>query len=396
MSLSSKILKDLSFSAFSAGLVAVLVGFASSVAIVFQAAQASGATQAMTVSWIGALGIGMGVTCIGYSLYYKAPIIIAWSTPGAALLAVSINNLPIEQVIGAFVFCGLLTVVLGLSGMFDRVMSKLPLPIASAMLAGILLPFGLDIFLSFDSNPVLVALMLVTYLVARKFIPRYSILLVLLTGVITAFGFQAIPLEITDTNQMVLSLPVLVVPEFDWQVLLGIGVPLFIVTMSAQNVPGVAILRTSGYAKVPVSPIITGTGVTTMMLAPFGGFTFNLAAITAAICTSEESHHDPDKRYIAGISTGIFNIIAGVGGATVVTLFATFPKELIATLAGLALLGTIGNSLATATAEIKYRESAMVTFLVTASSVTILGIASPFWGLIAGVITQLVIEQRQS
>ncbi|WP_416307814.1 benzoate/H(+) symporter BenE family transporter [Neptunicella sp. SCSIO 80796] len=389
--MSRPILSDFSFSAFSAGFVAVLIGFSSSVAIVFQAAQAAGATQSMTVSWIIALGIGMGVTCLGYSWYYKQPVITAWSTPGAALLAVSLTGVPIEQAIGAFLFAGLLTTLLGLSGMFDRIMARLPLPIASAMLAGILFKFGLDVFLSVKTNPWLVGIMLISYLLGKRWLPRYSVLLVLATGILVAFVIQHQPLESVELQ---FSMPVWVTPAFDWQVLLGIGLPLFIVTMTSQNVPGVATLRASGYRHLPISPVITGTGLATLLLAPFGGFAFNLAAITAAICTNPESHPDPDKRYIAGLSAGLFYILAGVGGATVVAIFTAFPVELVAALAGIALFGTIAASLASATAQPEYREAAVITLLVTASGIELFGIASPFWGLIAGVIAHLFICQK--
>ncbi|MGO4890761.1 benzoate/H(+) symporter BenE family transporter [Flavobacterium sp. W21_SRS_FM6] len=386
----NKFLSDVSLPAISAGFIAVLVGFASAMAIVFQAAQAAGASQAMIVSWVWALGWGMGIACIGFSLYYKRPIIIAWSTPGAALLATSLTNINIEQAIGVFVFVACLILITGLSGLFDTLTKRLPLPIAGAMLAGILLQFGLGIFSALKASPLLVGIMFLVFIVSKRLLPRYAIMLVLLAGVGTAYWQKSLLFEVLELS---LASPIWVTPTFSLSHIIGIGIPLYIVTMTSQNIPGVAILKSSGYGAQPISPLLSGTGLINLFFAPFGGFTFNLAAITAAICTSEEAHPDPHKRYIAGVSTGFFNILAGIGGATVVSLFAAFPQALIAALAGLALLSTIGNSLVTATEQPQYRDSAIVTFLVTASGVSFLGIASAFWGLIFGLCTHFALRQ---
>lgn len=389
--LSKSIIHDLSLSAISAGFIAVLVGFASSVAIVFQAAQAAGATEAMMQSWIFALGLGMGLTCIGFSWYYKAPVITAWSTPGAALLATSLVHVPIAQAIGAFIFAALLTFILGLSGAFDRLAKRIPMAIASAMLAGILVQFGLAIFTSVKISPALVGVMLAAYLLGKKYLPRFAIILVLLTGLVAnaLLGESSL-----DSLSWRLADPVWVWPQFSWPVLLGVGLPLFIVTMTSQNIPGVATLRASGYEHVPISPLLAATGLTSLVLAPLGGFAFNLAAITAAICTSAESHPDQDKRYIAGLSAGFFYLLAGLCGATVVALFAALPQAMVATLAGLALLGTIANSLALATQDAQDREAAMVTFLITASGISFFGIGAAFWGLFGGMLTYLVMRAK--
>ena len=384
------LISDLSLSAISAGFIAVLVGFASAMAIVFQAAQAAGASQEMIVSWVWALGWGMGIGCLVFSLYYKRPIIIVWSTPGAALLATSLTDISIQQAIGVFVFVALLILVTGLSGLFDTLTKRLPLPIAAAMLAGILLQFGLGIFTSLQASPILVGVMFGVFIIAKRLLPRYAIVLVLLSGLIVAYWQDSLLVEALNFT---LATPVWVSPEFNLSQLIGIGIPLYIVTMTSQNIPGVAILKSSGYGAQPISPILSGTGIINVLLAPFGGFTFNLAAITAAICTSEEAHPNPDKRYIAGVSAGVFNILAGIGGATVVSLFAAFPKPLIAALAGLALLSTIGASLMAATEKAQYRDPAMVTFLVTASGVSFFDIASAFWGLILGLLTHFVLRK---
>ncbi|GGW65418.1 benzoate/H(+) symporter BenE family transporter [Alishewanella tabrizica] len=383
--------KDLSLSAIVAGFVAVLVGFASSVAIVFQAAAAAGASNEIMASWLLALGIGMAITCIGLSWYYKAPVITAWSTPGAALLATSLQGLTLAEATGVFIFTAILGVVIGLTGMFDRLTKLLPLPLASAMLAGILLQFGLAIFSAMQQELVLVSVMCLTYLVAKALSPRYAILLVLLSGVITVIVAGNL-----DLSGVTLSLatPVWVSPDFSLTAMLGVGLPLLLVTMASQNIPGVAVLRTSGY-DTPVSPLITGTALSTLLLAPFGAFSINLAAITAAICSGSEAHANPTKRYIAGIAAGVFYLLAGLAGATVVALFAAFPHAMVAALAGLALISTIATNLQATTADPEYRDAAVITLLVTASGASFFGIASAFWGLVAGVLALLVQRVRR-
>ncbi|WP_444918914.1 benzoate/H(+) symporter BenE family transporter [Microbulbifer sp. JMSA003] len=382
---------DTSLSAISAGFVAVLVGVASSAAIVFEAARAAGASEAMIASWIGALGLGMGITCIAFSWYYRAPVITAWSTPGAALLATSLSGIPIAEAIGAFAFSALLTLLVGLSGAFERVARMVPAPIASAMLAGILLQFGLSVFTSLQAQPLLVGIMLLTYLVGRRWAPRYAIILVLAAGVVTCWKLQLIASAQIGWQA---AHPVWVTPEFRLSTLIGIGLPLFIVTMTSQNLPGAATLAASGYSRVPISPVISGTGLTSLLLTPFGGFAFNLAAITAAICTGPEAHPNPDKRYTAGIAAGIFYLLVGLCGASVVALFSAFPQALIAGLAGLALIGVIGNSLAGATAEADSREAGIITFLISASGISLFGISSAFWGLLGGLVCYWFFKRR--
>ncbi|MFQ3251590.1 MAG: benzoate membrane transport protein [Glaciecola sp.] len=377
------IIQDWSLSATVAGFIAVLIGFASAMAIVLQAGQAAGASPEILESWIWALGIGMGIGCIVLSIWYKRPIIIVWSTPGAALLATSLMGASIEQATGIFIFVAILSILVGVTGAFQKLTSYIPLPIASALLAGVLFQFGLQIFTSFQINPVLVAIMLGVYLFTKQVLPRYTIVCVLLAGMlVTIFQGQLA----TENLSFGLTTPIWITPEFDLNLLIGIGIPLFIVTMTSQNLPGIAVLKTSGYEKQSISPILTTVGGINLVLAPFGGFTFNLAAITAAICTSEEAHSDKDKRYIAGIASGIFNIIAGLLGAAVVAIFASFPVAFISALAGIALLGTIANSLHGAFVEPSYREAALVTFLVSASGVSFFDVAATFWGVVFGLI----------
>lgn len=377
---------DWHFAAVAAGFVAVLVGFASSVAIVLQAAAAAGADQAQAASWISILGFAMGITCIGFSYIWKTPILTAWSTPGAALLATSLAGYTLPEAIGVFMFSAVLTLALGLSGWFDRLAKHLPLPLASAMLAGILLQFGLAIFKDLPSEPWLISVMLSVYVFAKILQPRYTVPLVLLASILWCWGAGRLDFHSVEFS---IVAPLWITPEFNWQAMLGVGLPLFLVTMSAQNIPGLAVLRTSGYA-VPVSPLLSWTGLMTLLTAPFGNFSVNLAAITAAICAGPQAHPDPSRRYTAGIAAGVFYLLTGIAGATVVALFAVFPTVLVAVLAGLALLTTIASNLQQATQDGPYRDAAMITLLMTASGVSFLGLASAFWGLLVGVLVMAI------
>ena len=387
-----RLLRDQSLSAVAAGFVTVLVGFASSAAIVFQAAQALGASPAQTASWMWALGIGMGLTCIGLSLRWKMPVVTAWSTPGAAVLVTSAAGVPMDEAVAGFLVSAVLIAVAGFSGLFERMLGRIPLSLASAMLAGVLLRFGIDAFTSIQAQPVLVLSMLATWLLTRRVWPRYAIIATLLAGIAVAAATSQLQLA---GLRLELAQPVWTTPRPSLASVLGVALPLFVVTMASQNVPGVAVIRASGYA-VPVSPAIGWTGATNLVLAPFGGFALNLAAITAAICMGPEAHPDPARRYVAAVWAGIFYLLVGVFGATVAGLFAAFPSELVLAIAGIALFGTLGNSLATALHAVDEREAALVTFLVTASGLSLLGIGAAFWGLVAGVIVRLVLQRPRS
>jgi benzoate membrane transport protein len=380
----------LSLSTFAAGFITVLVGVTSSVILIFQAAQSAGADARAISSWIGAFGLGLALTCIGLSAWLRAPVVTAWSTPGAALLIMSLHGVPMNQAIGAFMFSAALMFLCGITGWFERVINRIPMPLAGAMLAGVLVHFGMDVFVAMRSQFALVAAMFATYLVGYRFIPRYAVIAVLTMGILIAG--QAGLLHTQDVH-MAFATPVFTMPAFSWSACLGVGVPLFIVTMASQNLPGVAVMRTSGY-NLPVSPLITWTGLATLVLAPFGCFALNLAAITAAICQGENAHPDPRQRYWAAIYAGVFYLLVGIFGATVAELFTVFPKELVTALAGIALFGTIGNGLSTAMKADDTREAALVTFLVTASGVSAWGVGSAFWGVAAGAITALVFSGR--
>jgi benzoate membrane transport protein len=382
-----QLLRDNSLSAIAAGFVTVLVGFTSSAAVVFQAAQSLGATPEQIASWIWALGMGMGLTCIGLSLRYRMPVVSAWSTPGAAMLAGSAAGFSMGEAIGAFMISALLVAVAGFSGVFERLINRIPMPIASAMLAGVLLRFGLETFLALQTQLGLVLAMMASYLLARRWLPRYAIIVTLVVGIAVA---AALGLLRTEALELQLVKPVFVMPEFSLSAAIGIALPLFIVTMASQNVPGVAVTRASGYA-TPISPVVGWIGVSNLVFAPFGAFALNLAAITAAISMGRDAHEDPARRYVAAISAGVFYLLVGLAGATVVALFAAFPPELIVAIAGIALLGIIGSSLTAALREEEGREPAIMTFLVTASGVSLAGIGSALWGILAGALTMLLL-----
>ena len=386
-----RVLRDASFAALAAGFVTVLVGFASSAVIVFQAAQALGASEGEIASWMWALGLGMGVTCIALSLRYRMPVVTAWSTPGAAMLIASSTGVPYAEAIGAFVLSAILMAVAGFSGVFERSLSRIPVSLASGMLAGVLLRFGLDVFVSMQTQLLMALAMFVTYLCGRRLFPRYAVIATLAMGIAIAAASGLLHLE---TVRLEWARPVFTTPALSLASLFGIALPLFIVTMTSQNVPGVAVIRASGY-EMPISPVIGWTGVVNAVLAPFGAFALNLAAITAAICMGREAHHDPDRRYVAAIFAGLFYVLIGLFGATVAALFTAFPKELVMAIAGIALLGTIGNSLAAALREENEREPALIAFLVTASGVSFAGIGSAFWGLLAGALTLLIWRHKR-
>jgi benzoate membrane transport protein len=374
--------KDLSLSAFTAGFVAVLVGFTSSVAIVFQAAQAFHATPAQITSWMWALGLGMGLCSLVPSLLLRQPVMVAWSTPGAAVLATAglAGGFSMAEAVGAFMVCALLITLAGATGWFERVMNRIPMEIASALLAGVLARFGLDAFAAAQTALPLVLVMLAAYLLARRRLPRYAVVVTLAV----AIAFVALRGGMRwSAVQFELAVPQFTMPQFSLSAFVSLALPLFVVTMASQNLPGVAVMRATGY-DLPVSRLITMTGLATLVLAPFGAFALNFSAITAAICMGPEAHEDRTRRYTAAASCGLIYVVIGLFGAVITGLLTAFPRELVVAIAGLALLGTIGNGLAAALRDDAHREAALITFLVTLSGVVVAGVGSAFWGVVAG------------
>ena len=380
--------KDVSLPAFTAGFVAVLVGFTSSVAIVFQAALAFKATPEQLASWMWALGLGMGLCSLVPSLWLRKPVMVAWSTPGAAVLATAglAGGFSMNEAVGAFMACAVLITLFGVTGWFERVMNRIPIAIASALLAGVLARFGLQAFTAAQSALPLVVLMLLSYLLVKRLSSRYAVPITLLVAIIyVAINDLFTPARIVFE----LAKPVFVMPVFTWNAMVSLALPLFIVTMASQNLPGVAAIKAAGY-DMPLSKIITLTGLATLVLAPFGAFALNLSAITAAICMGPEAQTDPAKRYTAAVSCGAIYIVIGLLGGAFIGVLMSFPKELIAAIAGLALLGTIGSGLAVAVQDESHREAAIITFLVTLSGVVIAGVGSAFWGVVAGAVALFV------
>ncbi|WP_289137318.1 benzoate/H(+) symporter BenE family transporter [uncultured Brevibacillus sp.] len=379
---------DASVSAVIVGLIATMVSYAGPLLIVFQAAKGAGLSDGLLSSWIWAISIGSGLTAIILSIWFKTPVITAWSTPGAVLLVSSLTVYPYADAIGAYIFSAVVITVLGVSGLFSTLMKYVPQSITTAMLAGILLSFGVEVFVSMQHLPALALPMIFCYLFAKRWSPRYAVVLTLLVGLIVAFGLGRLHL---DEVHIALVNPIFTLPSFSLDAIIGLGVPLCIVTMASQNAPGIGVLKADGY-DTPASPLVATTGLASLLLAPFGAHGINLAAITAAICTGKEAHPDHTKRYISGIACGAFYLVFGMFGVTIASVFSAMPKELIAVIAGLALFASLSSSLAQAMTEPRDRESALVTFLVTISGISIGGIGAAFWGLIAGVITNLILN----
>ena len=339
-----------------------------------------------------ALGLGMGLCTLVPSLWLRKPVMVAWSTPGAAVLATAglAGGFSMGEAVGAFMVSAVLIILCGVTGWFERVMDKIPVAIASALLAGVLARFGMQAFAAAETALPLVLLMLGTYLLGRRLVPRYAVVATLVVGVVFVVAAGQL---VGKPISLALAMPVFTAPQFSYGAIVSLAIPLFVVTMASQNMPGVAAIQAAGYGGkqgIPVSRILTLTGIATLVLAPFGAFALNLSAITAAICMGREAHADPDRRYTAAVSCGVIYVLLGVFGGTVAGLLTAFPKELIAAIAGLALLGTIGGGLAVAVRDERHREAALITFLVTLSGVVVAGIGSAFWGVVAGALALLI------
>ncbi len=386
------IFKDVSFSVshVTAALAAMIVSYGSSAVIVFQAATAMGASATEINSWFTALAIACGVSTLALSAYFRTPILIAWSTPGAALLA-GMAGVGLPEAVGAFVFSAALMLLLGLTGWFAVLVRHIPATLASAMLAGILFRFGTNVFVAMDSQVWMVCLMLAAYLLSRVRLPRYSILLMLLTG----FAYAALSGQM-QWQQLTWQPPTLqwLSPTFQWQTLISVGIPLFLVTLATQHIPGVAVLRAHHYP-VPVSPLIGVTGFVTLLLAPFGAFMTNLAAISAAICMGRDVDEEPKRRFMAALWAGLMYFGLALLGGMVVALFAAFPKALLLAVAGIAIFATLSSNLAVAMSDEATREASLVTLLASASGLNLWGISSAFWGLLLGMLVYRLNQKMQ-
>jgi len=376
------VFKDFSLSASSAGMLAVLISYSGPLIIFFQAGQVAGVSEEMMSSWIWAVSLGAAISGIVLSLWLKVPIVTAWSAPGTALLISLFPELSLSEAVGAYITAGIIICLISLNGWFDYVVNAIPKGICHAMLAGILFQFGVQVFSSVATLPLLSLIMLLAYLIYKRFLPKYSLLLVLITSLLVSYSLGLIN---TDSIEIVAASPQFIIPEWSLQSTLSLALPLVIVSLSGQFLPGLAIIRTAGYA-VSSKPIVLGTGLISIPMAFFGGITTVIAAITAAICTGKDAHPEPDKRYIAGISNGVFYLIGALMSGTIITLFTALPSEFVAVLAGLALFSAISSNLAGALREEAYMEASVITFLATASGVSFLGLGSAFWGVVIGLV----------
>jgi len=363
-----------------AGLVSVIVNYGGTFILVFQAAKVAGLSPELTASWVWSISIGVGVTGIVLSWTAREPIITAWSTPAAAFLITALATTPYAEAIGAYLLSAAAFVALGLSGYFEKAIRLIPPGIAAGLLAGILLQFGIGAFGGMSIDPVLAGLLIMAYLVLKRLTPRYAVVGILVLGL----AFLLIE-DRVDLSGLALQLaaPVFTMPAFSLNATLSVALPLFLITLTGQYMPGMLVLRNDGF-KTSANPIVT----------PFGSHAFNIAAITAAICTGREAHEDPSRRWIAGIAAGVFYILVGVFGVTLAALFMAFPATFITTLAGLALLGAIGGSLAGAMADAQAREASLITFLAAAANISLLGIGGAFWGLVIGLVAHAVLNGR--
>lgn len=371
-----------------AGLISVIVNYGGTFILVFQAAKVAGLSPELTASWVWSISIGVGATGIILSWLTREPIITAWSTPAAAFLVTALATTPYAEAVGAYLISAAAFVVLGLSGWFERLIRLIPHGVAAGLLAGILLQFGIKAFGGMSIDPLLAGLLIVTYVVLKRFSARYAVVGILVLGLLFLLMQDRVDLS---GLALKLAAPVFTMPVFSLNALLGVALPLFLITLTGQYMPGMLVLRNDGF-KTSASPIVTLTGLGSLLMAPFGSHAFNVAAITAAIATGREAHEDPSKRWIAGIAAGVSYILVGVFGVTLAAVFMALPATFITTLAGLALLGTIGGSLATALADMKTREASLITFLASAANITLLGIGGAFWGLVIGLVAHAVLN----
>ena len=375
-----------------AGLISVIVNYGGTFILVFQAARVAGLSPELTASWVWSVSIGVGVTGIVLSWMARAPIITAWSTPAAAFLVTALATTPYAEAVGAYLISAAAFVLLGLSGWFERVIRLIPNGVAAGLLAGILLQFGIGAFASVSLDPLLAGVLIVSYLAFKRLSARYAVVGILLLGL----GLLLLQARVDLSSvSLALAAPVFTAPAFSLNALLSVALPLFLITLTGQYMPGMLVLRNDGFS-TSANPIVTLTGLGSLLMAPFGSHAFNLAAITAAICTGREAHEDPSKRWIAGIAAGVLYILVGIFGVTLAAVFMAFPATFIATLAGLALLGTIGGSLASAMADARTREASLITFLAAAANINLLGIGGAFWGLVIGLLAYAVLNGRWS
>lgn len=383
---------DWSISATVAGFLAVLISYSGPLIIFFQAAQRAHVSTDMMVSWIWGISIGAAVSGIYLSIKYKMPVITAWSAPGTALLVTLFPNVSLNEAVAAYITSAIVIFLIGVTGYFDKLLKWIPQDVAAGMMAGILFQFGIGLFTASDSMPFIVFSMLIVFLIAKRLMPRYTMIWVLTAGVLLSlFLGKMNPVDVSFS----LAIPQWISPEWTWNSTLNLAVPLILVSLTGQFLPGMAIMKLSGY-DTPAKPIITVTSIASLAVACVGGITIVLASITAALCMGKDAHELKEKRYIAGIANGIFYILGGLFAGSIVMLFSLLPKELVAALAGLALLGAIATNISVAMKNDSQRDAALITFLATASGMHFLGLSSVFWGICIGVIAHFILTPRST
>lgn len=383
---------DWSISATVAGFLAVLISYSGPLIIFFQAAQRAHVSTDMMVSWIWGISIGAAVSGIYLSIKYKTPVITAWSAPGTALLVTLFPNVSLNEAVAAYITSAIVIFLIGVTGYFDKLLKWIPQDVAAGMMAGILFQFGIGLFTASDSMPFIVFSMLIVFLIAKRLMPRYTMIWVLAAGVLLSLILGKMnPVDVSFS----LAIPQWISPEWTWNSTLNLAVPLILVSLTGQFLPGMAIMKLSGY-DTPAKPIITVTSIASLAVACVGGITIVLASITAALCMGKDAHELKEKRYIAGIANGIFYILGGLFAGSIVMLFSLLPKELVAALAGLALLGAIATNISVAMKNDSQRDAALITFLATASGMHFLGLSSVFWGICIGVIAHSILTQRST
>ncbi|WP_151710046.1 benzoate/H(+) symporter BenE family transporter [Acinetobacter brisouii] len=387
-----KLIQDFSVPAVFAGFITFLIGISVSAVLVIQGAQTLGATPEQISSWLWALGLSIGISGLVLSWKYRYPVATAWSTPGIALIIATGSHYSLSAAIGAFIVCGILTAFVGFSGLFQRLLSKIPMSLSCAMLAGILLKFGIQIFTGLEQSWAFILTLLAIYVVAKRLWPRYCIVLTVVAAMILCPMFM--PFQFPHLSWS-LAKPVWISPKFSLSTIIGLGLPLFIINMSSQFLPGIGMIKSYGY-QPHTNSLVGWIGVSQTILAPFGAFSVCLAAISAAVSLDDQVHPDPKRRYIAGISCGFFYIIMGLFATTLTGLLMAFPKIFIIALAGIALFGTISHNIAIAFKEPQDREPALLTFLMSASGVQFFGIGSAFWGLLLGIVVAIILNHRKA
>ncbi|SFQ09370.1 benzoate membrane transport protein [Geopseudomonas sagittaria] len=385
----STIQQDFSISAVTAGFLAVLISYSGPLIIFFQAAQSAEVSTALMTSWVWAISIGAALSGILLSWWLKVPVVTAWSAPGTALLVTLFPELSLNQAVGAYITAAVAIFLIGVSGYFDRIVQAIPKGIACAMMAGILFQFGVGAFQAVEGMPALALGMIGAYLLLKRLFPRYCLVLLLIVGVALSVGLEGANLQGIELS---LAIPVFIAPEWTWSATLSLAIPLVLVSLTGQFLPGMAILRSSGY-HTPAKPLIAVTGLASLAVACFGGITIVIAAITAALCTGKDAHENPDKRYVAGIANGVFYLLGGCFAGTIILLFTSMPKAFVAVLAGLALIGAITSNVMGAVHEAEHREASMITFLATASGMSFFGLGSAFWGVVLGSLAYLILHK---